>query len=477
MTDVLLQLGESALARRIVGSAKLPIPMPQKLVRVDGAVPERFLEGKRVFVGGEGDLSAVIARVVAHAGASASVTSDTLASAFAPSGEAFGRPLGRITTAPGGGEAGERAHALVFDATCVDSPLALKGLYTFFHGQLGALAQNGRIVVLGRPPEAASGYEQASARAALEGFTRALAKEIGGKGATANLIYVADGAEARAASPLRFFLSAASAFVSTQPLRVTSEVRWDGADPSERPLSGKVALVTGGARGIGEAAVRVLAAEGARVVVLDRPEDDEQASRVAREVGGTVILCDVSDPGAPARIAADLLRTHGGVDIVVHNAGITRDKTLARMKESLWDQTLGINLEAVVRITEKLLQGCLRNGGRIVSLSSVSGIAGNMGQTNYSASKAGVMGFTRFLSKELAPRSITVNALAPGFIETRMTASMPVFVREAGRRLSALGQGGQPEDVARAIAFLAMDGSAGVTGQVLRVCGGALIGA
>jgi 3-oxoacyl-[acyl-carrier protein] reductase len=112
-----------------------------------------------------------------------------------------------------------------------------------------------------------------------------------------------------------------------------------------------------------------------------------------------------------------------------------------------------------------------------VSLSSVSGIAGNMGQTNYSASKAGVIGFTRFLSKQLAARGITVNAIAPGFIETRMTATMPMMVREAGRRLSALGQGGQPEDVARAIAFLAMPGSAGVTGQVLRVCGGALIGA
>jgi 3-oxoacyl-[acyl-carrier protein] reductase len=138
---------------------------------------------------------------------------------------------------------------------------------------------------------------------------------------------------------------------------------------------------------------------------------------------------------------------------------------------------LGINLDAILKITETLLDGALHDGGRIISLSSIGGIAGNMGQTNYGASKAGVIGFTRFLSGQLAKRGITVNAVAPGFIETRMTAEMPVVVREVGRRLAALGQGGQPEDVAQAITFFAAPGAAGLTGNVLRVCGGALIGA
>jgi 3-oxoacyl-[acyl-carrier protein] reductase len=139
---------------------------------------------------------------------------------------------------------------------------------------------------------------------------------------------------------------------------------------------------------------------------------------------------------------------------------------------------LQINLAALLKITDTLLaEGTLRDQGRIISLASISGIAGNTGQTNYAASKAGVIGFTRYLAQQVAKRGITVNAVAPGFIETRMTAAVPIVVREAGRRLSALGQGGLPEDVARAITFFAEPGSAGVTGQVLRVCGGALLGA
>jgi 3-oxoacyl-[acyl-carrier protein] reductase len=147
------------------------------------------------------------------------------------------------------------------------------------------------------------------------------------------------------------------------------------------------------------------------------------------------------------------------------------------MTEQQWDQVLGINLEAIIRINSALLESGLRDGGRIVSLSSIAGIAGNTGQTNYAASKAGVIGMTRYLAGQLASRGITVNAVAPGFIETRMTAAVPLVVREVGRRLAALGQGGLPEDVARTIAFLASPGAAGVSGDVLRVCGGALLGA
>jgi 3-oxoacyl-[acyl-carrier protein] reductase len=148
------------------------------------------------------------------------------------------------------------------------------------------------------------------------------------------------------------------------------------------------------------------------------------------------------------------------------------------MKAEQWELAVDINLGAVVRITDTLIaRGLLRDGGRVVCLSSVAGIAGNVGQTNYAASKAGIIGFVRALAPRLASRGITVNAIAPGFIETRMTAAIPMMIREAGRRLSALGQGGQPEDVGQAIAFLSQPAAVGITGQILRVCGGALIGA
>jgi 3-oxoacyl-[acyl-carrier protein] reductase len=206
--------------------------------------------------------------------------------------------------------------------------------------------------------------------------------------------------------------------------------------------------------------------------------DDGPLSETARAIGGSALPLDVMAETTPARLVEALRQAHGGVDIVVHNAGVTRDKTLARMSEQQWDMVLGINLDAILRMNAALIDsGTLRDGGRIVSLASISGIAGNTGQTNYAASKAGVIGLTRALAKQTAGRGITVNAIAPGFIETRMTAAVPVMIREAGRRLSALSQGGLPEDVGRAIAFLSSPGSAGLTGNVLRVCGGALLGA
>ena len=474
MTDMLLELSQNAFARNLVSRAKLPIPMPEKLERPDGPTVERMLEGRAVLVTGQGALAHVLAKTLARAGASALLEHDAQLEAFGGPGEAYGR---HPRVVDHGALDSERIDAVIVDATGYTYAEDLKQLWQTLHGIAPALAHHGRVVVIGRPPDEARSMESAAASAALEGFTRSLAKEIGGKAATANLIYVDDGAEERAAAVLRYLLSKASAFITAQPLRVTTRANWDGQDPWVQPLADKVALVTGAAQGIGEATARLLAAEGAHVVCLDRPDDDAQLSIVARDVGGSLLLCDVREQDAPRLIASHLQEKHGGVDIVVHNAGITRDRTLARMNEQQWDQVLGVNLEAILRITAALLEGTLHDGGRIVSLSSIAGIAGNNGQTNYAASKAGVIGFTRNLSDHLARRGITVNAVAPGFIETRMTAAVPVVVREVGRRLAALGQGGLPDDVAHAIAFLAQPGSAGITGGVLRVCGGALLGA
>jgi 3-oxoacyl-[acyl-carrier protein] reductase len=214
------------------------------------------------------------------------------------------------------------------------------------------------------------------------------------------------------------------------------------------------------------------------VVCLDIPSSGDALAAVANAVHGSALQLDLTTADAPSRLAAYLRERHGRVDVVVHNAGITRDRTLARMAPEQWTSVLDVNLRAPERVTEVLLAGDLiGDGGRIVCVSSISGIAGNRGQTNYATSKAGIVGLVSAWAPVLAARGITVNAVAPGFIETRLTAAMPVTVREAGRRMNSLAQGGLPMDVAEAIAWLAEPGSAGVTGQVVRVCGQSLLGA
>lgn len=483
MSDFFLELGRNPTARKLIQTVGLPVPMPQSLRRAKGPAVQRPLHDQAVVFGAgpDGALAPALALTLTRAGADPHLAAvgdqaePALQQPFAEPGEAYGRPARTLDL--GALPEGFKAHAFVFDATGLRDPEQLRVLYDFFHPLGHRLRNCGRVVVLGRPVTGASSPRAAATAAALEGFVRSLAKEVGKRGSTAVLVTVAEGAETRVEPVLRFLLSPRSAFISGQPIHVDTRVAWPETLPVVRLLEGKVALVTGAARGIGAATCELLAAEGAHVVCLDRPQDDALCSQVARKVGGSVLLADVSDPGAPAAIAEALQQQHGGVDIVVHNAGITRDKTIARMKPELWDQTLDVNLAAVARITDALVQGPLRDGGRIVLLSSIAGIAGNMGQTNYAASKAGIVGYTIKLAEVLAARGITVNAIAPGFIETRLTAAIPVVIREAARRLSNLGQGGLPQDVGEAITFLSTPGAAGITGRVLRVCGGALVGA
>jgi 3-oxoacyl-[acyl-carrier protein] reductase len=237
-------------------------------------------------------------------------------------------------------------------------------------------------------------------------------------------------------------------------------------------------VVTGSARGIGEAISATLARDGADVVCLDVPAQGEALAEVANRLGATTLQLDITDPDAPRRLTDHVSERHGGLDVMVHNAGITRDKTLARMTPEQWDSVLDINLSSQERLNDGLLgDGVLRPDGRIVSVSSVGGIAGNRGQTNYATSKAGIIGMVRALAPVARERQATANAVAPGFIETAMTAAMPVAAREAGRRMNSLSQGGQAVDVAETVAWLASPGSSGVNGNVVRVCGQSLLGA
>lgn len=468
MRDFLLEVSKRDSARRLVKSLGLPIPIPTVLERARGPRGARQLSGRRIAMWSQDDSAALgpIAAAVDAAG-----------------GRLFGGGAGGLEGASGVRvepiESAEQARfdGLLLDATEVDGPQALDALYAFFHPLMRRLAPCGRVVVVGRPVEGAESAGAAAAAAALEGFVRSLAKEVGKQGATAQLIVVEEGAEASLAGPLRFVLSERSAYVTGQVIRVSMKAGQVPDHDLASRLAGKVALVTGAARGIGAATARILADEGAQVVCLDLPDDERSLSRAAERVGGVALPVDITTKGAPEAIAGALSEEYGGVDIVVHNAGVTRDKTLKNMKGSWWDLAIEVNLRAVVEITEKLVDDRVLNDfGRIICLSSIAGLAGNRGQTNYAASKAGIVGLVGHLSERLGDCRTTVNAVAPGFIETRMTEKMPAAVREVARRLNSLGQGGKPEDVGQAIAFLATPGAQGVTGQVLRVCGGSMVG-
>jgi 3-oxoacyl-[acyl-carrier protein] reductase len=396
---------------------------------------------------------------------------DTLAAVLKDDGVTVLSPV----TADGGTD-GERLSAVLLDATGLTGPADLAAAHDFLGPAIKRLGPSGRVLVLGDPPAEATSPAQAAARQALDGLVRSIGKELR-NGATANLLFVPAGAESGLASPVRFFLSGRSAYVDGQTVTLGAADIPAGEDP-DRPLAGKIAVVTGAARGIGASIARVMARDGAHVVAVDIPAAGQSLAGVANDIGGTALQLDITADDAPQRLIEHLRERHGGVDIVVHNAGVTRDKTLGRMTQEQWSKVVAINLTAPQRITEELLaRDAIRRNGRIIGVSSISGIAGNAGQTNYSTSKAGVIGFVQAYAPALAKRGVTINAVAPGFIETQMTAAMPLAIREAGRRMNSLSQGGLPVDVAETVAWLAAPGSAGVSANVVRVCGQSLIGA
>jgi len=439
MTDRYANFVQSGPGRFL--ARRLGLPDPPRLRRFQGGDPA--INGP-VVIGGQGRLVAPVGKLVESLGARA---------------QGEGRPRG-----------------ILFDATSLPDCTSLRALYDFFHPVIRSLAPNGRVVVFGTPPDVCATAREATAQRALEGFTRSLAKEVG-RGSTVQLVYVSPGGEDALESTLRFLLSGRSAYVSGQVIRV-GPANLDPPADWDQPMDGKVAIVTGAARGIGEAIASVLAREGAHVVCVDVPAAGDALSTVANDLKGTALQLDITADDAPSRLADFITTRHVHADVFVHNAGVTRDKTLGRMTEDQWDTVLDVNLASQERINDVLLEQSLLGGnGRIVAVSSVSGIAGNRGQTNYATSKAGVIGVVESMAPTLAAHGMTINAVAPGFIETKMTAAMPMMIREAGRRMNSLSQGGLPIDVAETIAWLANPASGGVTGNVVRVCGQSLLGA
>jgi len=470
MNDSYLNFVNSPFGARLARS--LGLPKPEVLHRYRADQPE-FDGLVAIGAGRQPHLLEALANLVTRIGVT-SVAHES-AGLWVPLANRHGLMTGRFEPAESGSHG--KLTALLFDASGIEDSSQLEPLHGFFHDTLRSLGKCGRIIVLGRPPEACATPRQWTAQRALEGLTRSLGKEAR-RGITANLVYVEQGAENGIDSTLRFFLSPRSAYVSGQVVRIGARAGADALPAFDwnQPLAGQRAVVTGAARGIGASIASVLAAEGAHVIGIDIPSARDALDSTMRQLNGTALAFDIAAPEAPAQIAAGL--DEQGVNIVVHNAGITKDKTIAKMADAAWQSVIDINLSAQERIDDALLSaGILRDGGRIIGVSSISGIAGNLGQTNYATSKAGVIGRVQSMAPHLSARGITINAVAPGFIETQMTAKIPLTIREAGRRMNSMSQGGQPVDVAQTIAWLAHPGSAGVSGQVVRVCGQSLIGA
>ncbi|GAA0341270.1 3-oxoacyl-ACP reductase [Micropruina glycogenica] len=365
--------------------------------------------------------------------------------------------------------------AVLVDASQVATVDQLEQVRAVLRPAMRGLEPSGRVIIVAADPATASSVEQAAVRQALDGIMRSVGKELRA-GATANLVQVADSTTpAQLGVVLQFLLSGRSAYVDGQPLVL--------ADVATTPApEGRIVVVTGAARGIGAAIARRFAADGARVVVVDVPMAGEAMAGVANELHGTALQLDITVPDGGARIAEHVAQRYGEgarIGALVHCAGILRDRMLANLDEVRWASVLQVNLAAQLRMNEVLLDpsvaGGLADGARIVAVASTSGWAGNKGQTNYAASKAGVMGMVRALAPSVAERGIVVNGVAPGFIETDMTASIPVIDREIFRRSSSLLQGGKPADVAEAIVFLA-DPETPMNGQVVRVCGQLIVG-
>ncbi len=245
-------------------------------------------------------------------------------------------------------------------------------------------------------------------------------------------------------------------------------------------LNGKVAIVTGGRRGIGRAIAEVLAQRGADIILGDRQADEaEQAAKeIAAATGRRIQHCfvDVADFESARSMVECGLSDFGHIDILVNNAGITRDNLIMRMEESDWDDVIDVNLKGAWNCCKAIIRPMMKQRyGRIVNISSVSGLAGQAGQTNYSASKAGMIGLTKALAREVAPRGITVNAIAPGFVPTALTVDLPQELKDYMMKLIPLGRWGQPQEIAYAAAFLVSDEAAYITGQVLSVDGGMMM--
>ena len=455
MQDSLIEMGFPPIARHVL--RRFGIKAPPQLIRSRKAWADELLAGKHLLLSRSSSFREILAPYLKEQSATVSFHSRSEVEAL----EALPREK-------------QIFQGTVFDASEWTSLAQLKELYTFFHGLKGQLGFNHRLLILNRRRQNPEGLALSQA---IESFARSLSREFGPKGINVNVLRFEDDEAFKESLPtIAFFLSDFCAFVTGQIIPLRSSPNAKRIPYLSGSLAGKRALVTGAAQGIGFAIAQRLAEEGAHVIALDRQENEAALNELTQGIDGEALIATITRDNSDwiARLAG----LTPSLDIIVHNAGITRDRTLFGMREKDWDDVLTVNLEAVLDITSQILRrGIFKPSGRVVCLSSVVGIAGNFGQTNYAASKAGLIGYVEGMAQHLALEGSTINAVAPGFIETDMTAKIPFIAKQFARRLSSFAQGGQADDVADMVTFLASPCASTINGQVMRVCGGSFLGA
>jgi 3-oxoacyl-[acyl-carrier protein] reductase len=379
-----------------------------------------------------------------------------------------------------GSDGEKKVDAIVCDTRGLNSVDELSLLHTHLSKASGRINKNGRLVMISGHNKADE-VKSSTIAAGVGGFVKSFAKEYGAKGVTANMIRVEHGASAGSQKGcVEFLLSDRSSFITSQFFNVTNVSNTQSATDL-LSVSNKRIVVTGASRGIGESTVKLLHADGANVLLVDHPSMSDRLQTLAKQLNCGHLALDVTDKDAGAKLVEAAGKNYGDcrLDAVIHNAGITRDKSFKNMSDADFQSVIQVNLASFNRIDNVLLSNSspvLSAGSRLVYLSSINGIAGAFGQTNYSTTKAGIMGYVRAMAQTHGSKGIGFNAVAPGFIETEMTKKIPFLTRNVARHLNSLVQEGYPLDVAELIVFLSSQASAGLNGETIRVCGGNLVG-
>ena len=387
---------------------------------------------------------------------------------------------------------------VVYDASGIKTPKQLQQLQQFFSPLVKRMKPSGKILIL-TCADTGVNLAYSAAQSAVIGFVKSLAKEVR-QGVCVNALSIGKVCKGHLLHAFEFFLSHKCAYVSGQTLYLdghglnddVADLKYTYPKPT---LNGKKILVTGAAGHIGQAICQVLLREGADLYCVDLPKKLAQLEHMANQINTIrqnhhspdaftnssrihILPIDITESNASANLCQKIIQEVASLDGVVHNAGITDDKTLAKMSPLQWQAVMDTNLSAMVNLTQQMLnQSVFSDQARVVCISSIAGISGNFGQGNYAASKAGMIGFGKSLASVFALGHKRINVVAPGFIESTMTQKIPFALREAGRRMNAMNQGGLAIDVAEAVAWLMSPNADGFNGQVLRVCGQSVLGA